>query len=69
MPSKSISCSVVSGTVTVTLRRSSSPGGRGRLFVHCSEKDCLYIDANQPPCPLTLRLFGAEIRALSANRS
>ena len=68
MPSKSISCSVVSDTVTITLRRSRSPDGRGRLFVRCSEKDCLYIDANQPPCPLTLRLFGAEIRA-GANRT
>ena len=66
MPSKSISCSVVSDTVTITLRRSRSPSGRGRLFVRCSEKDCLYLDVNRPPCPLTLRLFDAEMRAPSA---
>lgn len=69
MPSKSISCSVVSDTVTITLRRHNSPGGRGRLFVRCSEKDCLYIDTNRPPCPLTVSLFGAEISARSANRT
>jgi hypothetical protein len=66
MPSKSTFCGVVSDTVTITLRRSRSPSGRGRLFVRCSEKDCLYIDVNRPPCPLTLRLFDAEIRAPSA---
>ena len=68
IPSKSISCGVVSDTVTGTLRRSNSPAGRGRLFVRCSEKDCLYIDVNEPPCPLTLGLFGAEIRTRSGNR-
>jgi hypothetical protein len=36
-------------------------GGRGALFVRCSEKDCQYVDANEPPCPLTLALFAAEI--------
>ena len=69
MPSKSISCRVVSDTVTVTLRRHKSPGGRGILFVRCSEKDCLYIDANRPPCPLTVSLFGPEIRARSGHRT
>jgi hypothetical protein len=61
MPSKSFSCSVVSETVSITLRRSSSAAGRGKLFIRCSEKDCQYIDANKPPCPLTLALFSAEI--------
>jgi hypothetical protein len=36
--------------------------GRGKLFVRCSEKDCQYLDANEPPCPLTLAVFTAEIR-------
>jgi hypothetical protein len=47
--------------VTVTVRRRNSLGGRGKLFVGCSEKDCQYVDANEPPCPLTLALFTAEI--------
>lgn len=61
MPSKSFFCAVVSETVSITLRRSNSLGGRGKLFVRCSEKDCQYVDANEPPCPLTLALFTAEI--------
>lgn len=69
MPSKSISCSVVSGPVTITLRRHKSAGGRGGLFVRCSEKDCLYIDANQPPCPLTVSLFDGGISVRSAKKT
>jgi len=61
MPSKSFRCDVVSETVSITLRRSNAMAGRGKLFVRCSEKDCQYVDANEPPCPLTLALFTAEI--------
>jgi hypothetical protein len=61
MPSKSFRCDVVSEAVSITLRRRHSMGGRGALFVRCSEKDCQYVDANEPPCPLTLALFAAEI--------
>jgi len=61
MPSKSFRCDVVSETVSITLRRSNAMAGRGKLFVRCSEKDCQYVDANEPPCPLTLALFTTEI--------
>ena len=66
MPTKSTFCGVVADAVTITLRRSRSPSGRGRLFVRCSEKDCLYIDVNRPPCPLSPRLFDAEMRVSGA---
>jgi len=61
MPSKSFHCDVVSEAVSITLRRRNSLAGRGALFVRCSEKDCQHFDANEPPCPLTLALFTAEI--------
>lgn len=61
MPSKSFQCSVVSESVSITLRRRNTLTERGKLFVACSEKDCQYVDANEPPCPLTLALFTAEI--------
>jgi hypothetical protein len=61
MPSKSFTCSVVSETVSITLRRRNSMAGRGKLFVACSEKDCQYIDENELPCPLNLALFTSEI--------
>lgn len=62
MPSKSFRCEVVSENVAITLRRRNAITGRGKLFVRCSEKDCQYLDANEPPCPLTLALFTSEIR-------
>ena len=61
-PAKSFQCEVVSETVSVTLRRSTVIGGSGKLFVQCSELDCQYVGANEPPCPLTLDLFAAEIQ-------
>lgn len=63
MPSKPFFCHVVSENVSITLRRSSSLDGKGKLFVRCSEKDCQYVDVNEPPCPLTLSLFAEEIHA------
>jgi hypothetical protein len=32
-------------------------------YVRCSERECQYADRNLPPCPLTLALFDAEVRA------
>jgi hypothetical protein len=64
MPSKSFRCPVVSESVSITLRRRNTlteRGERGTLFVACSEKDCQYVDVNEPPCPLTLTVFTAEI--------
>jgi hypothetical protein len=69
MPSKSYRCAVVSETVTITLRRRMSLGATGKLFVQCSERDCQYVDANEPPCPLTLELFSAEIEQRMAPRA
>ena len=60
-PSKSFRCHVVSETVTISLRRRTPFGGKSQLFVRCSEVDCQYVDANEPPCPLTLDLFAAEL--------
>jgi hypothetical protein len=61
MPSKSFLCTVVGETVTIALQRRVRLGTTGKLFVRCSERDCQYVDANEPPCPLTLDLFSAEI--------
>jgi len=53
---------VISQTVAIVLRRRPSLGTKGDLFVHCSESDCQYVDANRPPCPLTVSIFAGEIR-------
>jgi len=68
-PSKPFYCSVVSENVSISLRRRSNFRGDGKLFVQCSETDCQWIDANEPPCPLTLSLFADEIRAREAQRT
>jgi hypothetical protein len=67
-PLKSFRCDVISETVTIALRRRLVFGGRGELFVRCSESDCQYVDANEPPCPLTLHLFADEVREREAQR-
>lgn len=67
-PSKSIDCNVVSEPVVGTLRRRHF-GEAPALFVQCSERDCQYYDVNEPPCPLTVDLFAAELRELSARRA
>jgi hypothetical protein len=48
--------------VSISLRRRNSLGTQRVLFVHCSERDCQYVDTNAPPCPLTLDLFAVEIQ-------
>ena len=60
-PSKSFQCDLISQTVSIALRRRTALGKRGTLFVQCSESDCQYVGANEPPCPLTLDIFAAEI--------
>jgi hypothetical protein len=61
-PSKSFQCDVISQAVSIALRRRTSLGTTGKLFVHCSESDCQYVGTNEPPCPLTLDIFADEIR-------
>ena len=67
-PSKAFYCSVISENVSIALRRRSNFRGDAKLYVQCSEVDCQWIDANEPPCPLTLSLFAAEIQAREAQR-
>jgi hypothetical protein len=66
---KSFYCTVISETVSIKLARRSQFGSSQDLFVKCSEVDCQYVDANVPPCPLTLTLFAAEIESRAARRA
>jgi hypothetical protein len=66
-PEKTIHCEVVSETVVARLRRRLL-GDRNAMFVQCSESDCQYVDANEPPCPLTLALFADEIGSRNESR-
>jgi hypothetical protein len=66
MANKPFYCTVISETVSIKLARRSRFGSSQDLFVKCSETDCQYVDANVPPCPLTLTLFAAEIEDRAA---
>jgi len=68
LTSKVFGCKVISQAVHISLRRRLVVGGNGKLFVHCSERDCQYVDSNERPCPLTLDLFAAEIQERMAQR-
>lgn len=61
-PKKPFYCAVISETVSIAARRRRSLDGRGEMFVQCSEVDCQYVDANVPPCPLTLDLVADDLR-------
>jgi len=69
VPTKVFGCNVISQTVHISLRRRPLVGGNGKLFVHCSERDCQYVDSNEPPCPLALDQFAAEIQERMAQRA
>ncbi len=65
---KSFHCTVVSETVSISLRRRPTLRSPQPLFVYCSERECQHVDTNAPPCPLTLDLFAAEIAERAARR-
>jgi hypothetical protein len=69
VPTKTFHCGIVSEIVTITLRRRKRLGGDGALYVQCSEVDCQYVDANEPPCPLTLDLFASEVEERNARQA
>lgn len=64
---KPFACGVISQLVSIRLRRRPL-GGRNDLFVQCSESDCQYVDANEPPCPLTTELFAGELLSRETRR-
>ena len=61
---KDFFCSVVSEDVKIVLKKQPSLSGQfsaDKLYVHCNQAECQYLDDNDSPCPLTLDLFSKEI--------
>lgn len=48
---RALYCDVISQGVVARLLLKPRP------FVLCSESDCMYVETNRPPCPLTPKLF------------
>jgi hypothetical protein len=66
---KQFQCTVVSETVSISLRRRPTLRSPQPLYVHCSERECQHVDTNALPCPLTLDLFAVEIAERAARRA
>jgi hypothetical protein len=66
---KQFFCTVVSECVEIALKNrfSISRESRSERFVQCNQPECQYVDLNQPPCPLSLDLFGEEIKKRGTN--
>lgn len=62
-------CPTMDEDVLIALRRRLGGADSLSLFVECSESDCQYAEANEPPCPLSPDLFAAEILARKARRA
>lgn len=62
-------CPTMGEDVVIALRRKLGGADSLSLFVECSESDCQYAGANEPPCPLNPDLFTAEILARRARRA
>ena len=62
--SREYQCSVVNETVRIALRKKRTAGlqSRDEFFVQCDQDECQYVEENNPPCPLDLSLFEAEIQ-------
>ena len=61
-------CPVVSEAVLIRLTRPVGLRASG-YFVQCNQADCQYVEANQPPCPLSVELFSDEIKTAEAARA
>ena len=61
-------CPVVSEAVRIRLTRPSGLSRPSGYFVQCNQADCQYVEKNEPPCPLTLDLFAAEVEERNARQ-
>jgi len=61
-------CPVVSEAVIIRLTRPARLSEPSGYFVQCNQLDCQYVDANQPPCPLSPAMFSDEIKAAMTAR-
>jgi hypothetical protein len=60
---------VVSELVRIRLTRPAGLRPPTGYFVQCNQTECQYVEANEPPCPLTVDMFAEEIKAAEAVRA
>jgi hypothetical protein len=55
--SRPFDCTIANKVVGITLRHGGGLQEPDRVYIRCDERDCQYVDLNQPPCPLKLEMF------------
>ena len=57
-------CPIAGKSVDISLRHGGGLGEPHAAYVRCEERDCQYVDLNEPPCPLQAAMFadGSESR-------
>jgi len=50
-------CVIADKTVGISLRHGGGLQEPNHVYVRCDERDCQYVDLNQPPCPLRIEMF------------
>src|SRR5436190_7930460 len=56
-----VDCSIAGKRVSAQPRSGLNILEGGRPYLRCSERDCQYVDLNQPPCPLYGKLSHGSI--------
>jgi hypothetical protein len=55
--SRPFECAIAGKIVETSLRHGGGFGEPDHVYVRCDERDCQYVDLNQPPCPLRIDMF------------
>jgi hypothetical protein len=55
--SHAFECQIAGRTVGISLRHGGGLQEPDRVYVRCDERDCQYVDLNEPPCPLRVDMF------------
>jgi hypothetical protein len=50
-------CPIAGKTVGTALRHGGGLQEPAKVYVRCDERDCQYVDLNEPPCPLRIEMF------------
>jgi hypothetical protein len=65
--SQPFECTIAGKTVGISLRHGGGLQEPETVYVRCDERDCQYVDLNQPPCPLRVDMFadGSDRRVVA----
>ncbi len=59
--SQAFFCPIAGKAVGIALRHGTGVLEPATRYVRCDERDCQYVDLNQPPCPLRVDMFADKM--------